>query len=177
MSIFSAYGSDTEKEEQGVWFTGRGGIQVLLARRSSLRSQRALEEARAPYREMFDAFTRGDRDAIPDHISAKVNAQWIARGILLAWRGPNGEDHWLGENGQELRFSPETAQFLLEDRRLHELRAWILDRSDEIDAYRLKSEEEAEKNSSPGMGSSETTTKPKGRSSSGLEPAAGASAH
>lgn len=124
--IFNAYATDETLEEQGTWFP-MGTGRVLVARAGNMNFSRAVADSYEKNRVVLE---KGDDEA--DELSKKLMVDAIARHILKGWEG-------LGYKGKPIEYSVENAAMLLGHR---EFRRAIDTMSNDVDAYRMKLEED-----------------------------------
>lgn len=144
--IKKEFGTDTQKEIEGVWIDDFGeGLKIKIARIGNPEYQKLFNRISKPHRK---AIRRG---TLKDETAEKLLIQAMAKGIVLDWKG-------LSEDGVEIPYSYENALRLLTDYK--DFREQVTEVATEIEAFRTEDEEEAEKNfemSSNGTGESVTS--------------------
>lgn len=138
MGTYDEYGTDKQKEENGVWVEMLDGSKWLLARGNSIRSRKALNNARKPFRQHIQRSERMNAD-LPEDISDKINLEWASTGLVLNWEGVTGKD------GNALPFSKENVKTILND--LPDLFEEVVRVVSSSGNFTAQLNEEAEKNS------------------------------
>ncbi|MBM3280822.1 MAG: hypothetical protein FJY95_22500 [Candidatus Handelsmanbacteria bacterium] len=128
------FGTDTRKEEEGVWHD-LGGVKVKVARMNNPAHQTAVERITKPYRGQIA------RGTLPKEKLDELAIRAMAEALLLGWEG-------LELDGQPIAYSVEAAAKLLTDFR--DFRETISALSLDANVYREEEITEAEKNSSAG---------------------------
>jgi hypothetical protein len=137
--LFNRFSTDQNREEQGVWVDFGDGIRIRIRRIRSKKSADVRKELEKP---LVDQIRRGP---LPEAEAEDLLVRQIAYGVIVDWEGVD-----LGD-GVVVPYTRENAVKLL--KALPELRDAILQISVDADSYRLKVDEDAEKNSeisSPG---------------------------
>lgn len=125
------FGTDEDKETNGVWEDLTEDVRIKVARIGNTRYQKVLQRLMKPHRR---AVRRGTVD---DSIIEKCVIKAIAETVLLDWEG-------LEEDGKKIVYSQATAERLLNDFR--EFREQVTEIASEIESFKIEDEQEAEKN-------------------------------
>jgi len=129
-SIYNVYGTDSNKEVDGVWIPGAGGTQFLLARAggSNQKFKSLMARKMRPHRRSFD------RGFLDNEVANEVLLRVFSRTVLLGWKGV------FDQNGKRISFTIENAENLM--RALPDLFRELYDASsDQSNFSNLESEE------------------------------------
>jgi hypothetical protein len=105
MSIYEMYGTDKEKEENGIWIHYGKDISFKVARASKVNAKygKALERLMKPYQKQIRLNT------LSDDVASNVMIEAFCEGILLDWKGVTNKE------GEEMKYSKENAIKLMND--------------------------------------------------------------
>lgn len=128
--------ADTTLEDEGVWvpIDTDGGAELKVARIGNRRYRETMARRLKPYRRAIRAGT------LDDSVTERITAEVLAETVLLDWRG-------LERDGQNLPYSASTAAELLKDAGYKDFRDLIVEMASDLENYRERDLEEAEKNS------------------------------
>lgn len=131
MDLKKHFETDRALEEEGVWFDVGDGGRLKIARRGNRR-----------YRDRLRALTRGKErqlqlNTLPEDVAEDLLCAALASGILLDWEA-------IEENGRKVAYTEQAAADML--RRYPDFRILVESLSDDMEAYRAREEELAEKN-------------------------------
>lgn len=131
--------SDSRAEDEGLWVPldgdgGPDGARLKLARIGNRRYREAMQRRMKPYRRALRAGTLDEATA------EAVTAEVLAETVLLDWRN-------LDLDGQRLAYSVETARRLLADPAFRDFRDLVVELAGDMEVYRAREIEDAEKNS------------------------------
>lgn len=137
--------TDTALEDDGVWTTidAGSGAEIRIARIGNRRYREAMARRLKPYRRALRAGT------LDDSVTERITAEVLAETVLLDWRG-------LTNAGAPLPYGRETARDLLLDPAYRDFRDLVVELAGELDLYRERDLEAAEKNSATSCGGSST---------------------
>lgn len=135
MDIFSAFGSDTSKEVNGVEIEIAPDAFITVARSGNKKYGRILTKA-------FEAnkYTIDRKDAAADAKAEQIVIDAMAQAILVGWRGN------IQFKGEPLSYSVENAKKLLA---VKDFRIMVSKHAEEFANFRAVVEDEDEKNSQP----------------------------
>ena len=122
------FGTDSEKEQEGVWHEMGEGLEMRIARIGNPKYQKRFQALSKPHRR---AIRRG---TLADEVAEKLMVQCLSETIVLDWKG-------LEEDGVEIPYSVENAVRLLMD--YPELRNYVNDIANELEGYQAEEDEEA----------------------------------
>jgi hypothetical protein len=128
--------TDTALEDEGVWTTvdAASGAELRIARIGNRRYRETMARRLKPYRRALRAGT------LDDVVTERITAEVLAETVLLDWRA-------LERGGKPLPYSRETARELLLDPAYRDFRDLVVELAGELDLYRERDLEDAEKNS------------------------------
>ena len=131
MDLKSHFEMDRTLEEEGVWFDIGDGGRLKIARRGNRR-----------YRDRLRGLTRGKErqlqlNTLPEDVAEDLLCTALASGILLDWEK-------IEENGKKVVYTEQVAADML--RRYPDFRVLVESLSDDMEAYKAREEELAEKN-------------------------------
>ncbi|WP_420562609.1 hypothetical protein [Thalassobaculum sp.] len=141
----SRFKTDTAREDEGVWTTidASSDAQIRLARIGNRRYREAMARRLKPYRRALRAGT------LDESVTERITAEVLAETVLLDWRG-------LTDGAAPLAYSRETARDLLLNPAYRDFRDLVVELAGELDLYRERDLEEAEKNSATSCDGSST---------------------
>ena len=125
--VFALYATDESLENDGAWFDLTKETSVKVARTGNPRYAKLLTKLYEKNRKVLDL--GGD---VADKLSAEMMVQVIAETVLLDWKA-------LHYKGQPLSYRVENAKMVLSHK---DFRRVIVGFSEDIEAYRLKEEQE-----------------------------------
>ena len=125
------FGTNKNAEIEGIWQDIGDGVSLLIARIGNPQYQKEFQKIAKPHRR---ALRRG---TLSDEVAEKLLIKAMAKNILLDWKG-------LEEDGEPIPYSYENAVRILTEYK--DLRDYVSDMANEIDAFKLEDDEEAEKN-------------------------------
>ena len=133
LDIFAQYATDESLELNGSWRSLGGDAEILVARNLNPRYSSLLSKLYAQNQQTLD-LNAADGTEHPDALakSEELMVEVIAKTILLGWKN-------LAYKGQPLEYSEANAKMLLKHR---DFRRLVVEKSTEVDAYRVKQEEE-----------------------------------
>jgi hypothetical protein len=141
VSIFDAYGTNPEKEKDGVWcdLLELPGARARVARFSNPNAQKMMKRLQEPYKRRL----RTGKD-LPDDVQEEILNKVMAHTILLELENVNAPD----EKGviRPVSNNPENFLLLLKDPRLKDFRDEIADYARTQDLYKQDDDEEAVEN-------------------------------
>lgn len=129
LDLFSEFAVDVEAEINGRWVNYKG-VEFLVARAGNDKYLKELSTV---------VETHGDK-LDDEEFSRKELAKLLAKTLLLGWKGE------IKFKGNPLKYSEDNAAKLLSDPAMREFRKFIAGEAENLDAYRVKWEEEQEKN-------------------------------
>ncbi|MFX4220699.1 MAG: hypothetical protein ACMVO3_06715 [Thalassobaculum sp.] len=131
----SRFKTDTALEDEGVWTTidAASDAEIRIARIGNRRYRETMAKRLKPYRRALRAGT------LDDSVTERLTAEVLAETVLLDWRG-------LTVDGAPLPYSRETARDLLLDPAYRDFRDLVVELAGELDLYRERDLEDAEKN-------------------------------
>lgn len=132
----SRFKTDTALEDEGVWTTidASSDAQIRIARIGNRRYREAMARRLKPYRRALRAGT------LDDSVTERITAEVLAETVLLDWRGVTAD-------GAPLPYSRDAARDLLLDPAYRDFRDLVVELAGELDLYRERDLEAAEKNS------------------------------
>lgn len=141
----SRFKTDTAREDEGVWTTidASSDAQIRLARIGNRRYREAMARRLKPYRRALRAGT------LDESVTERITAEVLAETVLLDWRGLTADD-------APLPYSRETARDLLLNPAYRDFRDLVVELAGELDLYRERDLQEAEKNSATSCDGSST---------------------
>jgi len=141
----SRFKTDTALEDDGVWTTidAASDAEIRIARIGNRRYRETMARRLKPYRRALRA------GSLDESVSERITAEVLAETVLLDWRG-------LSVGGDPLPYSRETARDLLLDPGYRDFRDLVVELAGELDLYRERDLEEAEKNSATSSGGRST---------------------
>lgn len=125
------FGTDSKKEQEGVWYDLAEGLRMKIARIGNPNYQKRFQTLSKPYRRSIR------RGTLSDDLAEKLLIQCLAETILLDWEG-------VEDDGKEISYSIENAINLL--KKYPELRNYINDIANELEGFQEEFKEEAEEN-------------------------------
>ena len=132
MDIKKTYGTDKEKEKNGVWEDLGDGARVLVARIGNTNYRKVFEQLTKPYTKAIRRGTLSEEKATDLIIKA------LSKAILLNWEG-------LKEDGKTIKYSePEAIRLMTE---YPDFRDQVQEIANDLETYRVTENEETEKNS------------------------------
>jgi hypothetical protein len=129
----NAWGTDQEKENDGVVIDLGDGASITIGRYLSDRHRKVYDRLARPYRTQ----TLAGRP-IPDDVAIRIEIESLAEAVLLDWSGFTGDD------GAALPYSKDAAIKLLTD--LRDFRAQVTQIAQDAANFRREAIEVAEKN-------------------------------
>lgn len=141
----SRFKTDTAREDDGVWTTidASSDAQIRLARIGNRRYREAMARRLKPYRRALRA------GSLDESVTERITAEVLAETVLLDWRGLTAGD-------APLPYSRETARDLLLNPAYRDFRDLVVELAGELDLYRERDLEDAEKNSATSCDGSST---------------------
>lgn len=130
MDIFNTYATDETAEKDGVWVE-IGDAKFLVARSGNPKYSKKLSKLYERNRKLLEA-----KDDNADRLSEELMTTVLAETILLGWEGVKFK-------GENLAYSTENAKMVLA---FKDFRKQIVQAADDFEAYKVKQEEEQEKN-------------------------------
>jgi hypothetical protein len=131
--LMKRFSTDEDREENGRWVDFGEGLRIKVRRVKSKKSMEIRKDLERPF---VDQIRRGP---LPDAVAEEMLVNQIARGIIADWEGVELED------GVLLPYTAKNAYDVL--KALPELRDSVLQISIDAENYRLRTDEDAEKNS------------------------------
>jgi len=125
------YGTDTNKETDGIWQDFGDGIEMKVARIGNPKYQKLFQKLSKPHRK---AIRRG---TLKEDVAEKLMIECTAETILLDWRG-------IELDGKALPYSKDNAIMILTE--FKDLKEYVNDFANEMEAYMQEDAEEAEEN-------------------------------
>jgi len=129
--IKKLFGTDTKKEQEGVWYDIAEGLRMKIARIGNPNYQKRFQAISKPYRRSIR------RGTLSDDIAEKLLVQCLSETIVLDWTGVEDE-------GKEIPYSVEASVTLLT--KYPELRGYINDIANELEGFQEDFVEEADEN-------------------------------
>ena len=123
---------DLDKEKEGVWVDIDATTRLCIARMYNPKFNKLFEKLAAPYK---NAVKRG---MLGDDKANELMNKAISKTILIDWEG-------LTSDGKPLKYSPDTAFDILNDKRYVTFRQMILDVAEDEAVYRAEEIEETGK--------------------------------
>lgn len=141
----SRFKTDTALEDEGVWTTidAASDAEIRIARIGNRRYRETMAKRLKPYRRALRAGT------LDDSVTERLTAEVLAETVLLDWRG-------LTVDGAPLLYSRERARDLLLDPAYRDFRDLVVELAGELDLYRERDLEDAEKNLATSSGGTST---------------------
>ncbi len=134
MIDLDALKTDPKAESEGKPFTLRCGMKVTIARANTPNYRQKLAELMSPYFGLIRA-----KKPLPDGVYADITIKVIASAVILDWEP-------VSYGGDKFEYSPENAEKLLRDPKLHDIVEEISEISGSADAFREQMLVDAEKN-------------------------------
>ena len=125
------FGTDSTKEQEGVWYDIAEGLRMKIARIGNPLYQKRFQALIKPYRRSVR------RGTLSDDVAEKLLVQCLSETIVLDWEGVEDE-------GMEIPYSKDAAVALLT--KYPELRNYINDIANELEGFQEELNEEAEEN-------------------------------
>ena len=125
------FGTDAAKEKEGVWYDLADGLRMRIARVGNPNYQKTFQKLSKPHRR---AIRRG---TLPDEVAEKLLIQCMSETIVLDWSGVEDE-------GVVIPYSKEAVVTVLT--KYPELRNYINDIANELEAFQEELDEEAVEN-------------------------------
>lgn len=126
--------TDKSLEDEGVWNSIGGDARIKLARIGNRRYRDALQARLKPHRRAIRAGT------LPEEVTEALMTEVIAETVIQDWKN-------VELNGEPVPFSPQAALDILSDPEMKDLRDMIVELASDMELYRARDLEEAEKNS------------------------------
>lgn len=133
-SLIKNFGTDTNRENDGVWEDFGEGIKFKIRRLNSDPSLEARKKAEKPY------LAQIRKGKLSDDAAEEIAIQQLALGVIADWEGVTDE------KGTAIKPTDANKLAVLRDERLKDLRMTILQISMDADAYKIELDEDAEKN-------------------------------
>lgn len=132
-AIKKSYGTDLNKELEGVWFKSSviSGLEFKIAKSGNPAYEKLVRKLYKPYAKQL----RKGVD-LADEITQEISNTLIIETLLLDWKGMPGVD------GTEVAYSKPEVKCLLEDKELKDLKAEILEMADDNARFQIAYEEE-----------------------------------
>lgn len=121
-------------ENEGAWTHLAGNARVKLARIGNRRYRELLQTKLKPHRRAIRAGT------MPEEVTEALMTEVVVETVLLDWEN-------VELNGEAVPFSRPAALDILSDPEMKDLRDMIVELAGDMELYRAKDLEEAEKNS------------------------------
>lgn len=102
MDIGKSYGTDKQKEEEGVWVKMGEGAEVRVARLGNKQYLEAVRRLSSKHK------VASRNNKLADEVTLDVTVNAFAEAILLEWKG-------IQENGKNLPYTRENAARLLKE--------------------------------------------------------------
>jgi len=133
MDLKKEFGVDKRREIEGVWFDDEfeGDTKCLIARIGNPTYQKEFQRIAKPHKR---ALRKG---TLNDDVAENLLTRAMANSILLDWVD-------MYENGKKLLYSSDEAFRVMKEYK--DFREIVSDVANEIEAFRLEEEKEAEKN-------------------------------
>ena len=112
--------NNLEKENEGVWLTYDGDIEVKIARFGNDRYQKIAEALYKPVKKQLQRGSLGSKRA------TELASKAVAKGIIVDWRGIEDDD------GNLIPFSEEKAIEFMLNPKLKDFKDWIANESQSI---------------------------------------------
>lgn len=128
----SNFGTDAKRENEGVWVTAGGGLELLVARITCTKYEEYIKLKAKPFGRML----RNHADAVSGELEDIVR-EGVAKHILLGWR--NLQD----EAGKDIEYSWTVALKLLKE--YPDFYRMVMDYASDAALYRAESKEESAK--------------------------------
>jgi len=125
------FGTDSTKEQEGVWYDIAEGLRMKIARIGNPLYQKRFQALSKPYRRSIR------RGTLSDDVAEKLLVQCLSETIVLDWEGVEDE-------GVEILYSKDAAVTLLT--KYPELRNYINDIANELEGFQEELNEEATEN-------------------------------
>jgi hypothetical protein len=125
------FGTDSTKEQEGVWYDIAEGLRMKIARIGNPNYQKRFQALSKPYRRSIR------RGTLSDEVAEKLLVQCLSETIVLNWEG-------VEENGVEIPYSKDNAIMILT--KYPELRNYVNDIANELEGFQEESNEEAAEN-------------------------------
>jgi len=125
------FGTDSTKEQEGVWYDIAEGLRMKIARIGNPLYQKRFQALIKPYRRSVR------RGTLSDDVAEKLLVQCLSETIVLDWEGVEDE-------GVEILYSKDAAVTLLT--KYPELRNYINDIANELEGFQEELNEEATEN-------------------------------
>jgi len=129
--IKKMFGTDPEKEVNGVWQNLGEEVRVLVARLGNKKYNDYVAKLMKPYRRQMR------RGTLKDEIVESSINKALSKYILLGWEG-------LEQHGTPLAYSSEEALRVLEE--FPEFREQVMEMANELESFQAEEDEESEKN-------------------------------
>ena len=129
--IRKLYGTDENKEKEGIWQDMGDGIRIRIARIGNPNYQKLFQRLSKPHRK---AIRRG---TLKEDVAEALMIECMAETIVLDWEG-------IELDGKKLPYSKENAVMILTE--FKDLREYINDFANEMEAYMQEQNEEIEEN-------------------------------
>jgi hypothetical protein len=129
--IRKLYATNEDKETDGVWQDLGDGIEMLIARIGNPKYQKLFQRLSKPHRK---AIRRG---SLKEDVAEKLMIECMAETVLLGWKN-------VEMDGKPLPYSKENAIKILTE--FKDLKDYINDFANEMEAYMQEDAEEAEEN-------------------------------
>jgi len=131
MDIAKQFGTDKQKEEQGIWISLGEDAEVLVARLGNKQYIDAIKRLTTPHKVALR------NKSLPEDLSFDITVKAMAEAVLLGWKG-------MQENGKNLAYSREAAERLLKD--YPDFREQIAGIAADMENFRAETEAATEKN-------------------------------
>jgi hypothetical protein len=132
MKIFKAFGTDTKKEQDGVWIDLGDGGSMKIARMGNPDYIKEFQRITKPHRQ---AIRRG---TLSEEVSQDLLVQAMAKHILLDWKGLKYND------GTDIVYSVEEAKKMLSS--LKDFRDYVTEMANSAENFKEEVDQETEKN-------------------------------
>jgi hypothetical protein len=132
MKIFKTFGTDTKKEQDGVWIDLGDGGSMKIARMGNPDYIKEFQKITKPHRQ---AIRRG---TLSEEVSQDLLVQAMAKHILLDWKGLKYND------GADIPYSVEEAKKMLSS--LKDFRDYVTEMANAAENFKEEVDQEAEKN-------------------------------
>ena len=131
MDLKKEFATDESLEEEGVWQDFGDDLKCKIARMGNKNYQKEFQKLSKPYKKQIRRGTLNDAKA------EEILIKTMAKAILLGWEG-------LEEDGNPVPYSEKNAIHILTEYK--DFRDLIGDYADDLEAYKIEEDEEAEKN-------------------------------
>lgn len=132
MDVFAEYATDETKEEQGVWHpVGADGTELLIARSGNRKYSRLLAQAMDKHGRALDL-----KNEASDKLSETIMVDVLAESVLLGFKN-------VSYKKSPMSYSVVNARTLLGHKDFRQL---VTRLSNDMEAYKVAVEAEAEKN-------------------------------